>query len=173
MESERVVVAELLRPQGNRGEVLAEPLSDVPGRLQELKRAQARLKDGADVVVEIEKAWEHKGRWVLKFAGVDTISSAERFQGAELWVPRAERGALPEGEFFRSDLIGCVLVDEATGETLGVIRGWLDLGGGVPLLEVETKGREALVPFAKGIYHKVDLEARTVTVTLPEGLLDL
>jgi 16S rRNA processing protein RimM len=172
MERGRVVVAEILRPRGNRGELLVRSQTDVPGRLKQLERAQARLADGADVPVEITEAWIHDGNWVLKFAGVDSISDAEQFRGADLWVAAGERGSLPEGEFFESDLIGCAVLDAASGAELGKVGGWQACGG-PPLMEMKMDGREVLIPFVPAICRDVDLAARTIRVELPEGLLDL
>jgi 16S rRNA processing protein RimM len=172
MDRERVIVAEVVRPRGNRGELVIKSQTDVPGRLEHLKTVQARLADGEDVPIEIVGAWTHKGDWVLKFAGVDSIDSAERFRGAEIWVPFAERGSLPEGEFFRSDLIGCSVIDLSNGKRLGVIEGWQDYGG-PPLMEVTINGNKVLIPFAGAICRQVDLSAREIRVELPEGLLEL
>jgi len=168
----RVVVAEILRPRGNRGEVVVKSLTDVPGRLEGLKRAQAKLADGADVPVEITEAWAHGGDWILKFRGVDSIGEAERFRRADLWVPAEERGQLAPGEFFEWDLIGCVLVNAATGAELGIVEGWQACGG-PPLMQVAVNGREVLVPFAPAICREVDLARRRICVELPDGLLDL
>jgi 16S rRNA processing protein RimM len=172
MDLERVVVAEILRPRGNRGEVLARSQTDVPGRLENLKRAVARLADGSDVPVEIAAAWAHKGDWVLKFVGIDSIDAAERFRRAELWVSLPNRGTLPEGEFFQTDLVGCTVTDAATGRCLGAVAGWQQYGG-PPLMEVSVDGREVLIPFVGSICRRIDLAARTITVEVPEGLLDL
>lgn len=172
MSDDRVLVAGILRPRGNRGEVLAESLTDVPGRLETLKRAQAQLANGSDVSIEIEQAWRHKELWVLKFAGVSSIDEAEQFRGADLWVPLSERGQLAEGDFFRSDLLGCELQNERTGERIGVVRGWQHYGGPL-LIEVEIEGREVLIPFVPSICRKVDLAERTISVLAPEGLLEL
>lgn len=171
MDRERVVVAEILRPRGNRGEVIARSQTDVPGRLEQLKRAQIRLRDGSDVEVEIAEAWEHKGDWVLKFAGVDSINAAERFSGSDLWLAAAERGSLPEGEFFQSDLVGCTVIDVATGKQLGVVEGWQQYGG-PPLMELQIDGRQVLIPFVSA-ECQVDVAGRTIGIECPEGLLDL
>src|SRR5436190_3728622 len=111
MDRERVVVAEIIRPRGNQGEVLAISQSDVPGRLESLTKAMVRLADNSDLPVEIEAAWQHNGGWVLRFRGVDSIGAAEQFRKTELWVPFAERACLPNGAFFQSDLIGCEIYD--------------------------------------------------------------
>ena len=174
---ERVVLAEIHRPRGIRGELVARSLTDVPGRLRELKAAWVQLADGSDLEVTLKEAWEHKGDWVFKLAGVDTANDAERFRGADLWVPRSERAPLPDGEYFESDLMGCRVVDAASGQVIGAVSGWQHYGG-PSLMEVKRidegkVGRELLVPFVPAIYRKVDLEARTIEVDLPEGLLEL
>jgi 16S rRNA processing protein RimM len=166
-----LVVAEIGRPRGNRGELIARPQTDVPGRMENLKRAQARLTDGTDVAVEIEAAWVHKEDWILKFAGVDSIGAAERFRGADLWIPESERGTLPEGDFFESDLIGCAVIDQATGERLGEVEGFAYYGG-PPLMELTVVDRPVLIPFANSLCQ-VDLAARTIRVDVPDGLLEL
>ncbi|MGI8960477.1 MAG: ribosome maturation factor RimM [Bryobacteraceae bacterium] len=172
MDLERVVVAEILRPRGNRGEILARSQTDVPGRLENLKRAIARMADGSDVSIEIAEAWAHNGDWVLKFADVDSIDAAERFRRADLWISLPHRGTLPEGEFFQTDLVGCAVTDAATGKCLGAVAGWQQYGG-PPLMEVSMGDREVLIPFVSSICRHVDVAARTITVELPEGLLDL
>jgi 16S rRNA processing protein RimM len=172
MDAEAVVIADILRPRGNRGELLAASQTDVPSRLENLKSAEARLSNGQAVQVEIESAWTHKDLWVLKFAGIDSIDAAERFRGAELCVPMTQRGCLPEGEYFQSDLIGCTVVEKHSGERLGSVEGCQQYGG-PPLLELRVNGREVLIPFVPSICQEVDLAGRKIVVDLPEGLLEL
>lgn len=171
MDRERVVIAEILRPRGNRGEVCARSQTDVPGRLEGLKGCHVQLADGSDVDVCLAEAWVHRGDWVLKFDGVDTISEAERFRGADLWVPLAERGQLEDGDWFRSDLMECAVVDGRTGRVLGKVEGWQQYGGS-PLIEVSIDGREVLIPFVPSICE-VKLADRAVVVSVPDGLLEL
>ena len=172
MDADRVVVADILRARGVRGEVLARSQTDVPGRFQSLKDTQVRLMDGSDLSLQLESAWEHKGDWVLKFRGIDSMDEAERLRGAELWVPREHRGQLTEGEYFQSDLLGCQVVEKCTGRALGIVGGWQQYGG-PPLMEVKREEGEVLIPFVPAICQEVDLSARLIRVDLPEGLLEL
>ena len=169
--SSRVVLAEIFKPRGVRGEVLARSLTDVLGRLEHLGKAHVHLANGQDLLVEVVEAWPHKGDWVLKFAGVDSIEQADVFRGAELWVPEVERGALPAGEFFQSDLVGLSVIDAATARPLGVVDD-VQQYGGPPLLSLQYEGRELLIPFVPAICD-VDLPGKVVRVTLPDGLLEL
>jgi 16S rRNA processing protein RimM len=151
--------------------LVARSQTDVPGRLERLKRAHAHLIDGSDVEVEIDQAWVHKDDWILKFVGVDSIGAAERFRGADLWIPENERGELPEGDFFESDLIGCAVINRMTGQTLGRVEGF-ERYGGRPLMVLTVAERKVLIPFVKSL-AQVGLAARTIHVEVPEGLLDL
>ena len=169
---ERVVVAEILRPRGLRGELVARSLTDVAGRFEQLGEANVRLKDGTDLPVAVENAWPHKGDWVLKLAGVDSLNDAERFRGSDLWVRFENRGQLGAGEFFRSDLIGCRVLDAATGGEVGTVEGWQQHGGATPLMEVRSESATRLIPFVAS-NCRVDLDSRVVAMELPQGLLEL
>jgi 16S rRNA processing protein RimM len=165
-------VGEILRPRGIRGELLVKSQTDIPGRFEGLNKAFVRLQSGEDVLVKVVNAWAYKDDWVLQFEGVETMDAAERFRGGDLWIPLAERGKLADGGYFRSDLIGCDVLDLRTGERLGAVEGWQECGGPL-LLEVAVHGKEKLIPFVDSICRKVDLDARQIGVELPEGLLDL
>jgi len=171
MHASRVVIAEILRPRGNQGEVLARSQTDVPGRLESLKAAHAQFADGSDIPVAITTAWVHRGDWILKFAGVDSIAAAEQFRGADLWIPAEERATLADGEFYRSDLIGFRVIDRATNTEVGAVTGWQEYGG-PPAMEISANGRELLIPFVPE-WCEVDLVARIIRVHPPQGLLEL
>lgn len=122
---------------------------------------------------EVEEVWEHRGRIIFKFRGVDTISAAERLRGAEVRIPVAERPAPPAGEFYHSDLIACRVVDAATGQEIGRVAEWRDEGGPGLLVVGTAGGEELLIPFARSICVEIDIAAGRIAVNLPEGLKEL
>lgn len=172
---EWVAVALLGKTRGNRGELTAAALSGKAERYQALREVYlfANARPGAPGFagerMEIESAWFHNGGLILKFRGVDSITEAERLSGAEVRVPAAERVALDPGEYFQSDLIGCEVVDRATGGPLGRVTAWDD-GGASGLLVLEDG---LLIPFARAICVEIDTARRRIAVDLPEGLRDL
>src|SRR5271157_5139873 len=111
-----VWLARIRRPQGRKGEVFAEILTDFPEKFSE-RRCLWLLQEGAPASspreVELLAHWPHKGGIVLHFAGIDSISAAETLQGLIVAIPRSERAALAEEEVYIGDLIGCSLVDVA------------------------------------------------------------
>ncbi len=63
--------------------------------------------------IELVHHWLHKGGIVLHFAGIDSISAAEKLIGLVVAIPRTERAPLAEDEAYIGDLIGCTLIDVA------------------------------------------------------------
>ncbi len=113
----------------------------------------------------------HGDHLIFKFKGVDTISDAERLAGADVAIPMEARAQVAEGEYYQSDLVGCEVFEGV--RLLGTVVGCQETGGPV-LVEVKTaQGKELLIPFAKAIFTKIDLEQRRIDVKLPDGLLDL
>jgi 16S rRNA processing protein RimM len=183
-----VWLARIRRPQGRKGEVFAEILTDFPEKFAERKQlwllsasgggAAASLpatQTSAPREMELMAHWLHKGGVVLHFAGVDSISAAETLSGLVVAIPRTERAALGEDEVYIGDLIGCALVDVAGDEpvTVGAIDDVDTTAGPVALLVVKGAAGEVLIPFAKSYLRKIDLEAKRVEMALPEGLVDL
>ena len=156
---DRVVVATLRRPRGNKGELVATSHSSHMDRFANLSRV---FVGGHEM--DIESTWISSAGVVFKFAGIDSISAAEPLAGLDVEIPRSERVELEPGEFYLGDLIGCEVFDR--GELLGAVTGWQELPGQVLL---EAGGVEIPYPMVR----KVDLEGRRIDVELPEGLKEL
>jgi 16S rRNA processing protein RimM len=185
-----IVLAHLLRPQGRKGELLAELLTDFPERFEGEKRvflappnfageeAEARA---AEVVSFWLPVGKNEGRIVLQFAGIDTISTAEGIARMDVIVPYAERLPLDEESEYISDLIGCTVYDGAVA--VGVIDdvqfpsspdGARRLAEAAPLLAVlAPDGDEILIPFAKAFLVGVNVQEKRVDMMLPEGLVEV
>lgn len=166
-----LAVARIVRTQGNRGEVLSDVLTDFPERFQRLKAVWLEFPDQHREKAVLERAWPHKGRQVLKFEGIDSISDAERLKGAWVLVERQDAVPLQEGTYFDHDLVGCRVVDVA-GEELGAVSGILKTAGNAVLTVDGPKG-EVLIPAVADFCRRVSIEERLIVVDLPEGLLDL
>ena len=181
-----VWLARIRRPQGRKGEVFAEILSDFPEKFAQRRSlwllahpasgpASSHASAAPPRPVALATHWLHKGGVVLHFAGIDSIVDAQSLIGLVVAVPRAERAALAEDEVYVSDLIGCTLVDVASNppRVVGAIQDVDQTAGEVALLIVQGLSGEILVPFAKSFLRKIDLEAQRVEMALPEGLIDL
>lgn len=199
--SQWIAAARLLRPQGRRGELLAELLTDLPGIFTAGRHATLKGPNSTSTTeTTIESSWSptgrNAGRIVLKLAGIDTISAAESLAGRELLIPSSELPPLDADTWFVRDLIGCELFDGAAsvGQISAVeypmsADGRTRLPDAAPLLEVMLRSDDrgngdqphsdatttpsALIPFVKAWLESVDLIARRVIMHLPPGLITL
>jgi 16S rRNA processing protein RimM len=130
-----IVVARILRPRGNKGEVAVELLTDFPERLTKLKEvflgrvhgeAAAAKFAGAFGASEpspigVKSCWlsqNHRGQGVLHFSGVASINDAEKFRGLDVLLPFEQRVSLPAGQYFVADLIGCAVFEVGSGSVV-------------------------------------------------------
>ena len=178
MADEFVTIAKVVKPQGRIGEVAAELFTDFPEKFETRKRLFALHDNGTRRELHVEGFWPHKGRMVLKFAGIDSINDAEPLVGCELQVPQAERVELEPGTVYVSDLIGCEVTAQYAGATreVGTIEDVEFSTGTAPLLIINgANGKEFMVPFAEEFLAEngVQLEQRRVEMVLPEGMLEL
>jgi 16S rRNA processing protein RimM len=171
-------LARIRRPQGRKGEVLAEILTDFPEKFAQRRNLwliSPQAPDAPPHAVSLLAHWPHKGAIVLHFAGIDSISAAQSLTGLIVAIPRAQRAVLTDDEVYIADLIGCSLIDVAApvARTIGVIEDVDCTAGPVPLLIVRSAAEEILIPFAKSYLRHIDLEAKRVEMALPEGLASL
>jgi len=180
MSEEWVWLARVGATQGRKGEVHCAVLTDFPEKFNERKKlwlltAAGTAQESAREV-DLVHHWPHTGGMVLHFAGVDDMTAAEGLRGQIVAIPKSERAALGEDEFYAGDLIGCTVVDIHGAEPViaGVIEDVDREAGPVALLVVAgPNGEERLIPLAKAYLRGVDLEAKRVEMALPEGLLEL
>jgi 16S rRNA processing protein RimM len=164
---ELVLVGRVVKPQGRHGEVAVQCLSDRPDRFPTLRRAFLPGEDGQAREVRVERAWPHKGRFVLKLADVDSIEAAERLRGLELRIAEEELAPLPEGSYYHHQLTGLRVLDES-GALLGRVDEVLETGGEARVLAVRGEGGETLIPLAAEFVRRVDVERGLLVVHKPE-----
>ncbi len=187
-----VWLARIRRPQGRKGEVFADILTDFPEKFAErrqlwLLRESPTHPPPASVpalpdqalsprAIHLRHHWLHKGGVVLHFEGMESISDAEQIAGMVVAIPREERAPLAGDEFYIADLVGCALLDVAKPDapvTVGEIEDVDRNAGPVPILIVRGNTGEVLVPFARSYLRNIDLEGKRLEMALPEGLVDL
>jgi 16S rRNA processing protein RimM len=162
-----VAIGAIVRPQGRKGEVLVEPLSDRPDRFPTLRRAWLPDGHGGAREAQVDSCWPHKGRFVLKLQGVDSIDDAEGLRGQELRIAEEALDPLPPGSYYHHQLRG-LRVRDPRGRELGTVEKLMDLGAGAPVLVVRGAAGETLIPLAEEFVRSVDLGEGVMVAVKPE-----
>lgn len=165
-----VCIARVSGAFGLEGEIKVQPLTDAPQHYRELKAAVLDTAKGLRAF-SVAGMRDAGGSWVLKLAGVTGRNAAEALKGAEVLVDAAQVAPLAENEYPTEDLVGCI-VETLSGAAVGSVTGVLEAGA-QHLLQVKGAGGEVLVPLVEAIVKEVRLDARTIRIDPPPGLLEL
>jgi len=172
--AERVAIGRVVGAHGTRGQIRVRYFGAAPDHLTKLETALlAASEDGSDAeCFEVIRATAGRRDEVLMtLAGVADRQSAECLRGKLVVTEAARLEALPEGEYYSYQLIGC-RVEAPDGQPIGAVREIWPTGG-VDVLVVEgPDGARQLIPAADAQLRAVDLEARRIVIEIPPGLLD-
>ena len=169
MSDELLVVGRVARSHGNRGQVIVNPDTDFADDRFRAGRILL-VGEAADPRVILDARF-HQGRPVISLEGIDSIEAAERLAGAELKLPASELAALPDGTFYRHDLVGCQ-VQDTEGRTIGevaAVEGPMDASR----LVIHAPHGEVLIPLVADICVEVAPAEKKIRVKAPEGLIEL
>lgn len=162
-----LVVGEILKPWGYRGEVKVKVLTDFPKRLAGL----ATVHLGPDArVVRVERARLHSGFAVLKLEGYDSPEAAAKLRGAVLRIPSTEAAPLSAGQYYQHQIIGLAVVT-TEGEELGTVDDILETGANDVYIVRRPDDREILLPAIRDVIQAIELDRGRMVVRLLPGLV--
>jgi 16S rRNA processing protein RimM len=129
-----VAVGWVRAARGIRGELTVEPLTDFPQRFQPGATIWA-----SGTRYAVRRARPHRRALLLELEGIATRDRAEALRGLLLEVPEEELPSLPDGQYYRHQVLGMAVVDRED-RVLGRIEEVLETG--------QTEGHAGLSPSA-------------------------
>lgn len=152
---ETLKIGLIVKPQGIRGELKVQPLTDDINRFKKLK----------DVIID-DKTYRVYNAVIggntvfLSLDGIIDRNTAETFRGKFLRVKRENAIPLEEGRYFITDIIGCTLLveDEKIGEIIDVFSARTDIF----TVKCEN-GKIMRFPFLKDAVLCVDVINKVIT----------
>ncbi len=151
-----LIVGEVLKPQGIRGEIKVKPFTDSPEDFYAFKRV---FLGGEEY--RVLKARMGGGAVFLTLRGVPDRNAAELLRGKEISVLREDAPALEEGVYYIADLLGSAVETEA-GEHLGVLT---DIRpAATDIYTLEKDGKEILFPAVEGVILGIEPGAKRIVV---------
>lgn len=154
--TDKLIVGEVLKPQGIRGELKIKPFTDDA----EVFRAFSDVQIGG-VSYKVLSVRTGGGAVFLGLRGVADRNAAELLRGKEVVIPRSEAPEPEEGRYYVADLLGCDIVTEG-GKVLGKLKDVRQASTDVYTLF--DGSRDILFPVADGVVVAVDVENGTITV---------
>ena len=173
---EFIIVGRVRKAHGIRGELVVEPITDAPDRVfapgRRVLAGTVRgdlASDGREL--HVEKTSRFKDGLIVSFREIVDRTTAEQWRNRFFLLPRAEVAALDDGDVYVHELLG-MRVQLESGEIVGEVADMYELPQGLAI-DVRRAGREDTVLLLyKQSVLSVDRDAKVVTVTIPDGLLD-
>ena len=158
---ERLIIAEVLKPQGIRGELKIKTFTDYPEDVKAFKTVY--IDDMPYKILSFRVGAD--GAAYLGLRGIPDRNAAELFRGKKLEGDRQDAPELEEGQYYIVDIIGLSCETEE-GEVLGVVKDITNLASDV--YTIEKAGKNILFPAVKGVVVKVDIEGGKLIVHKPK-----
>lgn len=153
----RLIIGEVLKPQGIRGELKIKTFTDFP---QDVKAfGTVYIDDTPYKILSFRVGAD--GAAYVGLRGIPDRNAAELFRGKKLEGERDDAPQLEEGQYYIVDIIGLSCETEE-GEFLGAVKDVTNLSSDVYTLEKD--GKNILFPAVNGVVVKVDLENKKLVV---------
>lgn len=158
----------IINTHGVRGGLKLESWCDSPSDLAALDKVYLKIK-GEYEQHRVKRASVFKQFVLMEIDGVNDIDAASALRGKILYADR-EDISVDEGAYFIADIIGLPIIDELSGEKLGVLSDVINLGAS-DIYVVKTESGEGMIPAVPEFIKRVDTESG-IYVALIEGMLD-
>ncbi|MEG2353271.1 MAG: ribosome maturation factor RimM [Clostridium sp.] len=154
---EYLVVGQITKAHGLKGEVKVISFTNDPKRFKELKKF---FIDGVERNLQSCKL--QKDRVILKIEGIDSVEDTVPYKNKYISVHREDALKLEEGEHYIADLIGCNVFDE-DGKELGPVYDVLQTGSN-DVYWIKDGKEELLIPALESIVTLIDIENSRIVI---------
>ena len=167
-----VMIGEISKPHGIRGEVKVYSFSGQPENFAYYNTIVLRRKSGEEAgTYKIVRTRVQGKVAILLLEGLNTRDAAEALQGCTVWLDPAELQKLEPDEYYWHQLKGLTVLTES-GRELGAV---VDLFStpAHDIMVVKGEGREYLIPVKTEIVINIDESGGKIYISPPAGLLDI
>ena len=158
-------IGKMVNTHGLKGHVKVEPWCD---GIETFEYLDSIFIKGTEYNIESVKP--HKNIFLLKLKNIDDINVAEGFKGAIITADREKLPPLPEGTYYITDIIGLEVYEDE--KYIGKISDWIETGSNNVYVIKRPKGKDVLIPAIDDVIKKIDIENKTMSVKLLEGLME-
>ncbi len=168
-------IGELHKPHGIKGEITA---SLDPGINPAGLRCIVLDIDGIFVPFFIDEARPKGADWLILIDGIANETQAAELANHEIFTPRADLAdILPDEDdedgLYLSDLVGWTLLLHQTAAPVGVIEDYDDSTSNALIYVTNPAGKKIIVPFAEDFITEIRPDDKTISMDLPQGIIDL
>jgi len=166
-EPEFLIIGQIVRPHGVRGEVGMKIITKFPEHLAEIETVYLGPQHNP---FQIEQIRRHREGMIVKLKSLKTLEDAEILRGMFVQIRLADAVPLKDGENYFYQLRGIRVTTENESE-LGRLTGLIETGANDVYIITTPDQREILLPAIPDVILKIDVAQRVMVVRLLEGLV--
>lgn len=163
-EPEFVCVGKIHRSHGLDGSVVLNPMTDFPERIRPGKKLLAGNEKRELTVCAVRTKPPYL---LVRFDGIQDETAASELRNTFVFVSVDSLPKLPEGEYYFHQLIGLTAVND-DGEPFGRLEDILETGANDVYVIRFPDGSEKLIADIPANIGKIDIDAGTILVRIPE-----
>jgi len=159
-----LVVGQIKKAHGLKGEVLFDVMTDFPERLHSGKQVYIGEQRHIETVAGTRL---HNKGLIIHFKGKEKPEDVESLRNEIVYVKAEELPLLPVGEYYFHQLLGLDVYNEQ-GDYLGELTEIMETGANDVYLIKTNEGKEMLVPAIEPVIKRIDLDNRKMIISPPE-----
>lgn len=160
----------VMKPHGLKGQVTIALDDEAPEDLSTVENIFIEVRERL-LPFFVESISVKGTKAFLKLEEIDTQEEAQRISKSAIFLPKSSRPRSGRGEFYDDEVIGFEVNDSSSGR-LGNITEVVQAGPN-KLLALNHKGKEVLIPLNSPFINSVNKSRKKISVTLPDGFLDI
>ena len=163
-------LGKIIKPHGFDGKVNTYLDTDAPGEYQNLGLVFLNINN-SPVPFFVDFIVIKNNKATIKFRDVDDLKNAEILTQKEMYLPLSTLPPLAGKKFYFHEVIGFNVIDDSFGE-IGPIRQILEYPNQAVMLVLHGE-KEVLMPISEDVIKTIDRIKKEISVTAPEGLIDI
>ena len=164
------LLGHITRPHGYKGELVAVFDTDQPERYIELESVFVETHGELVPFFIVNLDQNSKGHFILRFEDIEPAEALKMID-RNLWLPLSLLPPMSGKSFYFHEVIGFDIIDTVYG-SVGKCVEILE-SSAQPLFRIMNGETEILVPAVDQIIQTIDRDKSEITITCPEGLLEL
>ena len=164
-------LGKIVRKHSFKGEVVIKLDTDEPELYQNMESIFVDLGNNL-IPFFIEKSLLQKGNQLrTRFQGISSEEDADAILKSDVYLPIELLPPLTGNKFYYHEVIGFTIVDSKYGEVGRLVN--VNDKAAQPLFEIEKDEKEIFIPMIDEFIKNVDRVKKQITVSTPDGLIDL
>ncbi|MDR0206537.1 MAG: ribosome maturation factor RimM [Bacteroidales bacterium] len=155
---------------GYKGQVVIYLDTDEPEKYKTIDAVFVKEVDEMLPYMIEEFIYKGSNQAIVKFADMDG-EDAKNLVKSKLYLPISFLPPLTGNKFYFHEVIGFDIIDTKHGN-IGKCVDFLEISR-QPIMQIDFQGKEILIPAVDEIFDKVDRVNRTITISAPNGLIEI